>query len=335
MRKMVNAMSAKMEIGSPMASMYVLGHPDHYTSHSYVPFAWRAYVQFVRIDDYRYRPVIYNNVSLYEWIQCYERKIRTKQERADFDYDLLMAKYLATDGYEAAKVKLVKDEQDDHDSRLLQNSYDDEVVVSRHVEAEKNRKPARHPFTTDHPLFLSHSVSCDFNRIHTVIPNFIGGAVPRSDKGDRVLYCLSMLTLFKPWRSPGDLKDTNLTWDQAFRQYDFTKRQLELLANFNTRYECNDARDDHFAALKKKIASVKSVFPSHFTFEGEGDDFVNDLRAMDYDSSESGDEHDDDDLPKGPRTRKMEAEAAEIRNIATESGWLNRCIGNLPEVDID
>ena len=31
--KMVNALTAKLEIGSPMASMYLLGNPDHYTSH--------------------------------------------------------------------------------------------------------------------------------------------------------------------------------------------------------------------------------------------------------------------------------------------------------------
>ena len=98
-----------MEIGSPMASLYLLGNPDHYTSHTYVTFAWRPYVQFIRkywlqdvpeaenfeekddeeripigrldgkfvptsgVDDYRYRPGIYNNVTLFEWIQCSER----------------------------------------------------------------------------------------------------------------------------------------------------------------------------------------------------------------------------------------------------------------------
>ncbi|KAJ7933338.1 hypothetical protein B0H13DRAFT_1592381 [Mycena leptocephala] len=109
MRKMVNSMSAKMEIGSPMASLYLLGNPDHYTSHTYVTFAWRPYVQFIRkywlqdkfrgkgrrgripigrldgkfvptsgVDDYRYRPGIYNNVTLFEWIQCSERKKRSR-----------------------------------------------------------------------------------------------------------------------------------------------------------------------------------------------------------------------------------------------------------------
>jgi hypothetical protein len=48
MRQMINSMSTKMEIGSPMASMYILGNPDHYCSHKYVNFPWRSYVTFVK-----------------------------------------------------------------------------------------------------------------------------------------------------------------------------------------------------------------------------------------------------------------------------------------------
>jgi hypothetical protein len=39
MRQMINSMSTKMEIGSPTASMYILGNPDHYTH--YVPWSAR------------------------------------------------------------------------------------------------------------------------------------------------------------------------------------------------------------------------------------------------------------------------------------------------------
>jgi len=46
--KIVNALTSKMEIGSPMASLYLLGNPDHYTSHIFVPFWWRTYVSEVR-----------------------------------------------------------------------------------------------------------------------------------------------------------------------------------------------------------------------------------------------------------------------------------------------
>ena len=33
-----------MEIGSPMASMYLLKNPDHYTSHKFIPFWWKSFI---------------------------------------------------------------------------------------------------------------------------------------------------------------------------------------------------------------------------------------------------------------------------------------------------
>ncbi|KAJ7710364.1 hypothetical protein B0H17DRAFT_907037, partial [Mycena rosella] len=98
-----------MEIGSPMAAMYLLGNPDCYKSHIYVNFAWRTYVTFVKkywflqleaearmgedvpednvaiqskegefmassvVDDYAMRPAVYERVNLYEWIQCSQK----------------------------------------------------------------------------------------------------------------------------------------------------------------------------------------------------------------------------------------------------------------------
>src|SRR6266511_6135398 len=38
MTKIVNMISAKMEMGAPMISMYLLGNPDHYTDHKFIPF---------------------------------------------------------------------------------------------------------------------------------------------------------------------------------------------------------------------------------------------------------------------------------------------------------
>ncbi|KAJ7130029.1 hypothetical protein C8R43DRAFT_1025404 [Mycena crocata] len=90
-------------------------------------------------------------------------------------------------------------------------------------------------FLPRHGLFPSHAVSCDFGRMSRIIPNFIGGSMPRSDKGDRAAYCMTMLTLFKPWREPGDLKDAVSTWEQAFKEHEFTDRQRELMKNFDVR----------------------------------------------------------------------------------------------------
>ncbi|KAF8811801.1 hypothetical protein BYT27DRAFT_7088689 [Phlegmacium glaucopus] len=92
---MVNNMSAKLEIGSPIICMYLLGNPDHYTSHKFVTFYWLSFVNEVRrawnedishelpekvaifkqkgrvigmsnVYDYIYRPVELENMSLYE-----------------------------------------------------------------------------------------------------------------------------------------------------------------------------------------------------------------------------------------------------------------------------
>ena len=48
MTKIVNSLSAKLEIGSPMASMYLLGNPDHYTNFNFIPFYWQSFVKEAR-----------------------------------------------------------------------------------------------------------------------------------------------------------------------------------------------------------------------------------------------------------------------------------------------
>jgi hypothetical protein len=41
----VNSLTAKIEVGGPMAALYLLGNPDHYTSHKFVPAYWKSYVR--------------------------------------------------------------------------------------------------------------------------------------------------------------------------------------------------------------------------------------------------------------------------------------------------
>ena len=110
MTKMVNTMGGKMEIGSPMACMYLLNNPDHYTSHEFKTFFWMSYVQeawkvwvtdpndrlyqekvqllkckegvvgFSPVDDYIYRPCELEKMSLYDWIsRCSRWKKKVHQ----------------------------------------------------------------------------------------------------------------------------------------------------------------------------------------------------------------------------------------------------------------
>ena len=95
--QIVNNLTSKMEIGGPMASMYLLKNPDHYTNHKFRTFYWPNYVRAARhawnpdseecgedqlillkikgriightlIQDYVFRPAEYSQMSLYDWI---------------------------------------------------------------------------------------------------------------------------------------------------------------------------------------------------------------------------------------------------------------------------
>ena len=98
-----------------------------------------------------------------------------------------------------------------------------------------------------------------------------------------------MLTLFKSWRSGKDLKLEDETWDEVFEAHDFTEHQLQLMDNFNIRYECADARDD-FSTQLKKGKGADRMFPQWMITEVMED--IDEYNLNDY-----GDDFDDD---KGP-----------------------------------
>ena len=95
--QIVNNLTSKLEIGGPMASMYLLKNPDHYTNHIFRTFYWPNFVQAARhawnpdgeqcgedqlvllkikrniigctfLQDYVFLPIECNQMSLYDWI---------------------------------------------------------------------------------------------------------------------------------------------------------------------------------------------------------------------------------------------------------------------------
>jgi hypothetical protein len=145
-------------------------------------------------------------------------------------------------------------------------------------------------FLKDHPLYKTHKIHFD-ERKKTVVPNFVNDSLPRCDRGDREYYCATMLTLFKPWRSGKDLKDENYSWDETFNDHEFTARQLEMLKYFNIRYECNNARDDYSAQLKKGDASG-GIFP---WISSETLDDLDDIDSNDQGRDFGDDDHDNEE----------------------------------------
>ena len=272
MTKVANLLSAKAEMGAPMISMYLLGNPDHYTGHTFVPFYWQSYVQeagrpfdssdlhepqkitvikkrgkiigLSRVHDYVHRPEELANVNLYDWIRCYKREKLPKKKHTP----------RALDDVTAANENDTSFVADDiHD---LSISLDEDLdVVSDHCEEQHEEKVTKRSnsimrFCSQHPLSDSHGVRYIVNNAAHV-PNFVGANLPRCDKGDREYYCRTMLVLFKPWRQGTDLKAADQLWDEEFQNHSFSEEQVRYMRNFNVRYECLDARDDYRAQMKK------------------------------------------------------------------------------------
>ncbi|KZP10043.1 hypothetical protein FIBSPDRAFT_670438, partial [Athelia psychrophila] len=95
----------------------------------------------------------------------------------------------------------------------------------------------------DHPQSKTHFV-CMRRKNCRQVPMFLGGPLPRRDKGDREDYCITMLSLFKPFRTGLDLKGSDIAWAEEFECHMFDEEATEKMKFFNTKYECADARDD-------------------------------------------------------------------------------------------
>ena len=224
------------------------------------------FVGISAVHDYIYRPDTYADKTLYEWVQMAKRvRIPTKtskqrhQNGTDIKDELDIMEVDTTDPMNILQVTQESLEQergsDIEEDELCIKDNDPETDNSdskdnSYHEEDQDKKDYGKQFLKGHPLQKTHQVQ--FRRKNqNMVPNFVGGSLPRRDHGDREYYCATMLTLFKPWRSGKDLKADDHSWDETFVAHVFTDRQLQIMNNFNLRYECNDARDDFSTQLKQ------------------------------------------------------------------------------------
>jgi hypothetical protein len=347
MSKIVNLLSAKTEMGAPMISMYLLGNPDHYTSHKYISFYWKIYVTEARrywypeesnetsdkvalirhknkiigissTYDYVYRPTELEDMSLYEWIRrCKRVKTKISKSRMKKGDDT------PDDGARVDDLSLSDSENKDKSTSAFIDKNTD------HTRASKSLKPFDYKFLKSHPLYDSYHVKVFPDNPYNVV-NFIGDTLPRCDRGDREYYCCTMLTLFKPWRTGKELKNESRTWHDTFSNHIFGKREMEIIKNFNIKYECLDARDDYRSQLKK--GDIVQMW-----MNDDMDDIENiadSIPEKNYMQS-----NDDDDIPthmlnigRGELRRRREMQT--IRNIMTNIGWTAEHSEGLPN-DLD
>lgn len=176
-------------------------------------------------------------MSLYDWVQQFTKvkggTMRINKTKKEVEEYIEQDIPIQSEGKAQAGGKRKRDNDEGQE------------IIEDYSEMFQEKHPQRQ---THQPLLLSYEDYC--NRV----PNFIGGPLPRRDKGDAEAYAAAMLTLFKPWRNGMDLKSEMQNWSEVLDKYEFSNKFQNLMNNFNLRYECSDARDD-FSAQRKLMAN--------------------------------------------------------------------------------
>lgn len=117
------------------------------------------------------------------------------------------------------------------------------VLLAKATRTDKRADINDHKLLADHLQTLTH-FACMRRKSCLCVPMFLGGLLPSRNKGDREEYCITMLSLFKPFRMGLDLKGSKITWAEKFEHHQLDEEAKEEKKFFNTKYECGDARDN-------------------------------------------------------------------------------------------
>ncbi|TFK62060.1 hypothetical protein BDN72DRAFT_777569, partial [Pluteus cervinus] len=191
MTKIVNGLTSKMEIGSPMASLYLLGNPDHYTSHNFTYIYWQRYVQEV---SKAWPEEDEGGESLYEKLVLYKKgnKILGLSPVNDYVFRAKELEHLNLYDFVAQceRISNLDKEQVEEEAENPKEKIKFEVEICKadleintddFPNGPGNPAPATYRFLSGHPFSNSQVLRVRPPSKHT-IPNFVGATLPRKDR---------------------------------------------------------------------------------------------------------------------------------------------------------
>ncbi|KAL6309553.1 hypothetical protein BKA93DRAFT_723263, partial [Sparassis latifolia] len=256
--KIVNALIAQQQTGGSFLCANLLGQPDHYTNMRFKTFYWYSFVKYVsqlaegviaedllstdrvvvgmvrdnvvpitRINDYIFRPSGFETWTLYDYL----RKTIAKRMSPGFCLSCI-------DDVDNSDGKSSIPNDDFVSEDEVEESADTSEAIADNVH------PEYHIFLCGHPARSTHAV-CMLKS--PKILNFVGGSLPRNDKGDLNEYGKTMLTFFSPggWHDGKDIIHGRCSWKSAFDSTSFAGEHVQIMKHMHVLYECLDARDDY------------------------------------------------------------------------------------------
>ena len=256
----VNSMMGKQEISHQQVMSYLIGSGNHYTSHKFQIVHWGSICRFVESvlredgdfagsDCEGREELVQQTVGLLLGIQ----EIHASSQLLDYIHRSEGAQYEELCIYsffaETAKTRLGPQVDIQSDRLGFFNSWD-------------------HPQRTTHELHF---------RRKCVVPVLLGPSIPNPNIfGGREIWAKYMLILFKPWRMPGQLRESGESWQDAYESYEphLSSHLRQVVENMTVLSESKDARDIHARQRREdEMQLEEAILKTSDAFHGtESDD---------------------------------------------------------------
>ncbi|KAJ7495930.1 hypothetical protein B0H11DRAFT_1640775, partial [Mycena galericulata] len=233
MTSTVNSMMGFQEISHPQVLSYMIGGGDHYSSDKFVILWWGAVKRYVgtffpsgdplQVDCETIEAGVVADVGVDISISLGAGTISASNQLMDYTLRC------TSPGFE----------------RLCLYDFVSRVVKRGLRANNASTWPGK--FSDEsHPQFLTHYQA---SRRERHIPVVLGPKIHRWDRSDeeRELWAQDIVTLFKPWRTPTDLKRPQDTWMETVvaLRTDIEPWKDQIIRNMNVLAECRDARKEH------------------------------------------------------------------------------------------
>ncbi|EAU84190.2 hypothetical protein CC1G_08120 [Coprinopsis cinerea okayama7 len=239
----VNCMTGRQELSQPQIMSYILGSGDHYTSEVFRSFNWGEMVRFVRLSTDQTGSGSDENLSVVLTLKP-EGEISVSSQRLDYihrpveeEFEILcLYDFLAFTEKEQLRTPSKK--------RTAEQPGQSNVVdPESHRDRPEVRNLSVKQFSSvEHPQYESHGLRL---RREGLVPVLLGPNLAHRET-EKERWACDMLTLFKPWREPVELKPApEASWYDNFRAFQpkLSARHLKVIENMATLAKSRESRE--------------------------------------------------------------------------------------------
>ncbi|CAM4818432.1 unnamed protein product, partial [Rotaria magnacalcarata] len=274
-----NTLAFQQEISAVQVASYLMGRPDHYTSHTFVK------IYLIGIECYLEQSL--GKLKEKQQLNCTTNEYDSIDE---LPFHILESSYENDGQHEDQNESFELESGVDENNLVLCNKridyqlrpkeLDDVCLYTFYCEYRKAKMttfdnyllqddPAQTPLRrrgrpasdrwklqSTHPQYSSHLI---IRRSFSVVPVLVGPSIPRREREDTIeRYARAILTLFCPWRNVLDICDPYTSWSDVLQlhQSSFTTKSNRVIENIQLLHDCKRDRDsDLFQLVNQPLPS--------------------------------------------------------------------------------